>query len=308
MPQTLTPLVSIIIPTYNRSSYIGETLDCILSQTYTNWECIIVDDNSKDYTRDLVEFYREKDPRFFFIERPSNYWPGANSCRNIGLLNSNGKYIQWLDSDDLITPEKIHNQILILQNGESDLATCSWGRFHSKASEAQPLILRTNKDYHTAKQFLMELGDGIGYFPIHSYLMSREVIEKAGPWLEGLMVNQDGEFMMRVIANSNNIKFAKKGYALYRRSSHPSTSQYNKQKLIDLINSWKIIEGYLNIKFKDANLSIIQSAKKSIYSVSKQWPEIIEENQDFFYNIEEDTSTRRIKAFISRHFSIFKKI
>lgn len=302
------PLVSIIIPTYNRSSHIGETLDCILSQTYTKWECIIVDDNSQDYTKELIEFYQEKDSRIVFIERSSDYAPGANSCRNIGLINSRGKYIQWLDSDDLITPEKIGNQVSILENYNSDLATCRWGRFRKRTSEVDILKLKTYKDYHSPKQFLDELGKDIGYFPIHSYLISREVIDKAGPWLEGLKVNQDGEFMIRIIANSKDVKFSKNGCAWYRRSSHPSTSIYNKEKLNDLINSWKIIEGYLNIKHKGANPAIIQNAKKSIYSVSKKWPDIIEENKGFFYGIEDNTLKVRIRAFFRSHYRKIKKV
>ena len=71
---TSTPLISIIIPTYNRAHLIGETLDSILVQTYPNWECIVVDDGSTDTTADVMREYIKKDNRFQYHQRPM-YWP-----------------------------------------------------------------------------------------------------------------------------------------------------------------------------------------------------------------------------------------
>ena len=94
------PLVSIIIPTYNRAHLIGETLDSVLAQTYQNWECIIVDDGSSDNTDEVVGAYVEKDSRFKFHDRPEDKLKGASSCRNYGLSKCSGKYVIFLDSDD----------------------------------------------------------------------------------------------------------------------------------------------------------------------------------------------------------------
>lgn len=96
-------MVSIIIPSYNRATLIGFTLDSILAQTYPDWECIIVDDGSTDNTEDVVKKYIEADHRFSFYSRPSHMPKGANSCRNLGLSHANGEYIKWFDSDDLLT-------------------------------------------------------------------------------------------------------------------------------------------------------------------------------------------------------------
>lgn len=95
------PQVSIIIPTYNRSHIIAETLDSILSQSYEDWECIIVDDGSTDQTEALIDQYLRKDNRFKFYYRPDNRLKGANACRNFGLEKSKGEYIMFLDSDDV---------------------------------------------------------------------------------------------------------------------------------------------------------------------------------------------------------------
>jgi glycosyltransferase involved in cell wall biosynthesis len=304
----LEPLVSIIIPTFNRVSFLGETLDCILEQEYENWECIVVDDRSEDATQELLTLYREKDVRVRFILRPVDYPSGANSCRNIGFLNSKGKYIQYLDSDDLLSPDKINNQIILLTDSDANISTCRWGRFHSTLLDANMLEMKAYKDFRSSKQFIDTLAEDLGYFPIHSYLFKREVLIKAGPWLERLLVNQDGEFIIRVIANAKRICFSKKGFVLYRRSSHTSTSQYNRVKLKDLINSWKIIEGYLYIQYKDDNLALVHNAKKNIYSVCKMWPEILEENKSFFEGIGEGSLKSKISNFLKRNLVNFKRL
>src|SRR5690554_6608802 len=101
------PLVSIIIPTFNRAHLIGETLDSVLAQTYQNWECIVVDDGSTDGTDDLMGDYLAKDGRFKYHKRPDSKPKGANACRNIGLDKAVGEYIIFFDSDDLMTRDHI---------------------------------------------------------------------------------------------------------------------------------------------------------------------------------------------------------
>lgn len=97
----MSELISIIIPTYNRANFIGETLDSILKQSYKNWECIIVDDGSTDNTAELVNEYLQMDRRFQYHNRPENKVKGPNSCRNYGFELSKGEWIKWFDSDDL---------------------------------------------------------------------------------------------------------------------------------------------------------------------------------------------------------------
>jgi len=105
------PLVSIIIPTYNRANLIGETLDSVLAQTYTNWECIVVDDGSTDTTEELVTTYISKDSRFQYYKRPNTHLSGGNGARNYGFKVSKGDYIQWFDSDDLLHEKKIEVKV-----------------------------------------------------------------------------------------------------------------------------------------------------------------------------------------------------
>lgn len=110
------PLVSIIIPTYNRAHLIGETLDSILAQTYTNWECIVVDDGSTDDTEALMAKYIAKDDRFQYHHRPADRLPGGNAARNYGFELSKGEFVQWFDDDDIMLSDKIEKQVLPLMN------------------------------------------------------------------------------------------------------------------------------------------------------------------------------------------------
>ena len=110
-------LVSIIIPTYNRAHLIEETLDSVLAQTYTNWECIIVEDGSNDKTVQVIEIFISKDNRFKLLHR--NRDPkGAPTCRNIGLEFAKGDYVIYLDSDDLLAPFCLEQRVNLFKENQ----------------------------------------------------------------------------------------------------------------------------------------------------------------------------------------------
>jgi len=109
------PLVSIIIPTFNRAVLIGETLDSVLAQTYKNWECIIVDDGSTDNTAEVVQGYLG-DPRFQYHHRPADRPKGANACRNYGFELSKGEFVNWFDDDDVMLVDFIKRKVENFEN------------------------------------------------------------------------------------------------------------------------------------------------------------------------------------------------
>ncbi|MFI2743787.1 glycosyltransferase family 2 protein [Zhouia sp. PK063] len=144
------PLVSIIIPTYNRAHLIGETLDSVLAQTYTHWECIIVDDGSTDDTDAVVGEYVAKDDRFKYYHRPEDRLPGGNAARNYGFEMSSGEYVNWFDSDDLMLPEFIEDRITLF-NDEIKFVICSGSIVDENLLNSRPINLAINtflfKDY-----------------------------------------------------------------------------------------------------------------------------------------------------------------
>ena len=111
--QYIDDLVSIITPAYNAAAYIAETIESVLAQTYTNWEMLIVNDCSKDNTAEIVQSYAEKDKRIKLINLKQN--SGAAIARNTAIQNAKGRYIAFLDSDDLWKKEKLQKQIEFMQ-------------------------------------------------------------------------------------------------------------------------------------------------------------------------------------------------
>ena len=105
-------LVSIIMPSYNTGRFIAETINSVISQTYTNWELIIVDDCSNDNTDDIVKQFLS-DIRIKYIKNETN--SGAAVSRNRALREAKGKWIAFLDSDDLWLPEKLEKQIAFMK-------------------------------------------------------------------------------------------------------------------------------------------------------------------------------------------------
>jgi len=281
-------LISIIIPTYNRAHLISDALNSVIAQTYTNWECIVVDDGSTDNTEDILASYVRKDNRFQYYHRPVERLKGASTCRNIGFEISKGSCIQYLDSDDLISDNKLQEQIMILKNTSAySIATCRWGRFSTIDDEK--LMIENLESYHSfdsVELFLTALIHSKGYFPIHSYLIKRELIEKSGGWNEYLSLNDDTEFLMRLFVNTKNICFSTKAIVYYRYGNTTNLSSHNhKQKVIDMINSFNMIECLLKIRFKVKTVYYIEKIKDEIYTnVMRNFPNLIEENKFFFIN------------------------
>ncbi|MCC4214659.1 glycosyltransferase family 2 protein [Leeuwenhoekiella parthenopeia] len=122
-------LVSIIIPTYNRAKYIIETLNSIRDQSYVNFECLVIDDNSVDETDLLLKNYCVNDNRFSFYKRPEKRVKGANSCRNYGFKISKGDYIKFFDSDDLMHPQHIEILVKIIEENDLDFAVADIQNF-----------------------------------------------------------------------------------------------------------------------------------------------------------------------------------
>ncbi|RRO22852.1 glycosyltransferase family 2 protein [Flavobacteriaceae bacterium 14752] len=279
---TENPLVSIIIPTYNRAHLIGETLDSVLAQTYQNWECIIVDDGSSDHTHEVVGAYVKKDYRFKYYHRPDEHLPGGNGARNYGFKMSQGNYVNWLDSDDLFSENKIEEQVKLIKNKTYTVSTCKWGRFEDK-DDFKLKNLEVYKDYKPAYLLLKDYGEKGMFFPPHSFLVEKSLIIKSGLWNENLKINQDGEFFCRVIINTEEVVFSSLSYILYRSNSNNKTSDLVSEiKAKHAIVSWRLIEDQLKI-IEDDFSAYIEKGKFYIYNkIAKDYKSLIDENPCFF--------------------------
>jgi glycosyltransferase involved in cell wall biosynthesis len=279
------PLVSIIIPTYNRAHILGFTLESVISQTYLNWECIVVDDGSKDATDELLEFYCKADSRIKYFHRPSNRSKGANTCRNYGFEISKGKYIQWLDSDDILSENKLEAQVDKLKNKhQTTIATCSWYFFSKCITQPEAMLHSTvNQSFMDMKKFLDALAGSGGFLPSHAYLVDSALIKKAGNWREDLIINQDGEFFSRIFVLVDEIVYSKCASVFYRRNTDENISFLgNYEKAEQAVFSWTLIENTLESKF-GKNLKLVSISKKYLkLRIMDQFPDIIESHNEFF--------------------------
>ena len=126
------PKVSIIVPVYNVEKYIHICVDSILSQTFTEFECILVDDCTPDNSGRICDEYAMKDNRIKVIHKPQN--EGLPQARKTGFENSTGTYIQFVDSDDWIEPELVDRLYSFAMSNEYDMICCDWYR-HNKKNE-----------------------------------------------------------------------------------------------------------------------------------------------------------------------------
>jgi len=137
------PLVSIIIPAYNRAGLIGETLQSVINQTYTNWECIVVDDGSTDNTKEVVKEYTSVYSNIQFHLRTTAP-KGAPTCRNVGFQHSEGEYVLFLDSDDLLPSNFLISQVQSLQNTKFGAVISSIKTFQNEIAHTSEWPFQNN--------------------------------------------------------------------------------------------------------------------------------------------------------------------
>lgn len=217
------PLVSILMPLYNAEQWVEETIRSCQEQTYTNWELIIVDDGSTDASIALVEKIASTDPRITLLRQPN---AGACVARNQAFRHCKGDYVMYLDADDLISPHKIERQIEALSHADPKaVAICAWEHFSDNPS-AEITSRPYYQPYGNPIEFLTQMWEIGGMMQPSCYLIPRQLIATAGEWNEALTLNQDGEFMCRVLANATSIVWTDKAIVHYRRG-HASISTSN---------------------------------------------------------------------------------
>ncbi|MEP5253971.1 MAG: glycosyltransferase family 2 protein [Winogradskyella arenosi] len=269
------PLVSIIIPTYNRAHIIGETLDSVLAQTYPNWECIVVDDGSTDSTAEVMKLYCTKDARFQYCKRTENHLPGGNGARNYGLEISNGEYIQWFDSDDIMIQNKLNTQMgILMSNIKFCCCFCTGKRLNRTTGETKLLKKAFNLD------LFEQIALNVSELMTPSFLIKKSFLVKNDLFFdEEIKRGQEAEFLLRLtqLIKSNEVNFVDECLFLYI-TSEDSISNNDK----NYISSYK----WSQSKFF---LDVLKFSKKGNYKdvFIKRYKKVIQlyfmaiRNQDY---------------------------
>ena len=202
-------LVSILIPAYNAERWIADAIRSALEQTWPNKEIVIVDDGSRDRTFSIArEFASER------VSVVSQENQGAAAARNKAFSLSQGDYIQWLDADDLLAPDKIANQ-LESNSEKRTLLSSAWGHFFYRYSKAQFKPTPLWCDLSPVEWLVRKMGQHC-HMQTATWLVSRELTETAGPFDTRLLSDDDGEYFCRVIMASDGIRFASNARVYYR--------------------------------------------------------------------------------------------
>ncbi|QEK50327.1 glycosyltransferase family 2 protein [Pedobacter aquae] len=223
MQKTNTPLVSIIIPVYNSAPFLAKTIECAISQDWSNKEIIIVDDGSTDNSYLIAKQYENDIVKVF---HQSN--KGGSSARNCGLQKSGGDYIQFLDADDLMPTDKISKQMKYLAPNPNSVVSCKWVRFKNNITETIGVI----GPHNCLKKNLNPIDWLICRHTIllHCWLTPRVLIKKAGLWNEKITYNDDGEYFYRVVAEASSVLYCDETIVYYRTENKESVSSMKSEK------------------------------------------------------------------------------
>lgn len=213
------PLVSVLIPCHNAERWIGATLESVYRQTWTNLEVVVVDDGSDDASGSVAKRFESKG--LIFIQQPN---AGAASARNRAFERSRGEYVQFLDADDLLEPEKIEIQLKRLVGDPGSVGTSEWARFDGNPAEALFSADATWRDMSPVDWLAASWGEGGGMMFPALWLVPRDVAIRAGPWNERLSLNDDGEYYSRVVLASRQVLFCPGARAYYRSGLRGSLS------------------------------------------------------------------------------------
>lgn len=193
--------VSVVIPTYNAENFLERTIESVIHQTYSDWELLIVDDKSTDKTRDIIKRYENYDSRIrgIFLDKNSG---GPAYPKNIGVKNSNGRYIAFLDHDDVWLPEKLAKQVLLLEHTPNRCTVLVTGDFYIQSVGCKHLV-------HISEKSINLLECVMNYNYIHtcsSILCKRELFDYVGFFDEALQQGDDWDFYIRILAGGHHME------------------------------------------------------------------------------------------------------
>jgi glycosyltransferase involved in cell wall biosynthesis len=181
--------VSVIIPVYNRDGWIGDCIDSVLSQTYENFELIVVDDGSTDSTQDIFKKYRENNENIKVLFQQNK---GVSSARNLGIKAAEGEYIAFLDSDDIWKSEKLETQISYFN--------LTPGAYVCQTDE---VWIRNGKRVNPGKRHKKPSGDifidslSLCLVSPSAVMMKKDFFEKAGLFDEEMTACEDYDLWLR---------------------------------------------------------------------------------------------------------------
>ena len=211
--------VSVIIPCYNVASYLDDCLESVLKQTYNCLEILLIDNNSDDDTAQIILNYVKKYPSQ--ISTYNEIKQGAPYARNLGIEKSKGEWIQFLDADDLLSPEKINHQVSLI----SENTDVIYGSSYKETLKGEQYLMPITEDILEGL-FATKLGNTC------SNLFKKQKLEEIGGWNIGLKSSQEYDLMMRLFMVNAKFKIDKEPLTIIREREFGQISDYSSKWII----------------------------------------------------------------------------
>lgn len=214
-------LITIIIPCYNQAQYLDEALQSVLNQTYSIWECIIVNDGSVDNSEEIAKNWLAKDTRFIYFYKENG---GVSSARNFGIEKAKGTYIQFLDADDVLDSRKLEmslNQLKANENDKIKMVISNFRMFTNKPNKSTFPYCTLNSQLFNFESLLYRWNETFS-IPIHCGFFKASLFEGVR-FPENLTAQEDWIVWVNLFKNGNQAIFIDEPLALYRKNTTSRT-------------------------------------------------------------------------------------
>ncbi len=232
----MNPLVSVIVPCYNYARFVPATIRSLQAQNFQDWECIVVNDGSKDNSEEVVKKLAAEEPRIKYVYQENKGLPGA---RNTGIEHARGKYLQFLDADDLLQVRKLELQAKYLEEHEevdlvySDLRYFFDGEpdklIYTAATFNRPWALNKSGNGEDLLQYLII---SCVIMPPMPMIRKSSLLDKVGLFSRDLRSCEDWEFWLRCAAGKLNFYYLDEVDTLSLMRLHPSSMTRNRKVMI----------------------------------------------------------------------------
>lgn len=213
------PLVSIVVPCYKQAHFLNEALQSVLEQTYSNWECVIVNDGSPDNTAEIAKQWTEKDIRFKYLYQENR---GLPSARNMGIKNSLGEFVLPLDADDILHPDYLDKTVTVLKEKDNIGVVSSYRYFFIKNKANIVYEYKATGSNYCDLMFENKL--------MPSSLYRKKCWEEVGGYDESMKKGfEDWEFWLNITKRGWEFTFVEEFLFYYRKAKE--------SMLVDTINN-----------------------------------------------------------------------
>ena len=249
------PLVSVIMPSYNHERYISEAIESVLNQTFTDFELIIIDDASKDESKQIIESYRKKDDRIKAIFHDRNM--GVERTANDGIELANGKFIALFASDDVWLPEKLEEQLKVFQRDPQVGLVYSDAYIINERKNNEVTKFSDTSTFYRGDIYKKLLCADSKFIPGLTIMVKKECFDRVG--LQDPETHGIGDYdMLLRITKEYNVDFVDKPLAKYR--------QHSSNISLDTINTVKGVKIAIDKAFKEDVNGSLSDVKNKVYS------------------------------------------